>query len=522
MLDAKTMDRPTSRIVIAGGGTAGWLSAARLAAWSRKSGRARLDITLIEAPDIPTIGVGEGSWPTIRDSLSAIGIDEPEFLAECDTSFKQGSRFDGWATGSDGDSYFHPFTPPPPAQPPELVAAWQEVAADSDFAAAVSAQPAVCALNLAPRQRAMPAWSGALNYAYHFDAGKLVALLRRHSVDKLGVRHLAGRIERVEEDQAGGIAALVLAGGGRIEGDLFIDCTGLKALLAGEQLGGGWVDRSDIIFNDRALAAQVPVDPGSPIASQTIGTAHDHGWIWDIGLQSRRGIGCVYASRFCDEDEARATLHSYISARLPEARDYPVRLISFPTGHRERFWVGNCIAVGMAAGFIEPLEASAIVMVELAITALTEGFPEDRGEMPFLARRFNDRFTLCWQRIVEFLKLHYALSRRPGAYWDAQRDPATFPERLLGLLDHWRNHPPSLSDLPLADEIFPAASYQYVYYGMGGPVPAGLPRPPSELARQLRQIAHRARVMHSSLPTNRAYFDALEASCIPPIKELAR
>ncbi|MES2147391.1 MAG: tryptophan halogenase family protein [Pseudomonadota bacterium] len=502
------MDRPISRIIIAGGGTAGWLSAARLAAWSKSSGSVPLDITLVEAPDIPTIGVGEGTWPTFRETLSAIGIEEDEFLATCDSSFKQGSRFDGWLTGSAGDRYFHPFTAPPATDPRELVAAWK-AAGNKDFAHSVCAQPSVCELDLAPRQRNMPAGSGALNYAYHFDASKLVEILRRHAVGRLGVKHVAGRIERIESDGADGIAALLLADGTRIAGDLFIDCTGLKAVLAGEHLGGGWVDRSDVMFNDRALAAQVAVEPGSPIASQTIGTAHDHGWIWDIGLQTRRGIGCVYASQFCSDEEARQTLDGYIAARLPGAGEYPVRAISFPTGYRQRFWTGNCIAVGMAAGFIEPLEASAIVMVELSINALTEGFPENRGEMDFLARRFNQRFTQRWERIVGFLKLHYVLSRRRGRYWDAHRDPSSFPERLGDLIGHWRNHPPSILDLELAEEIFPAASYQYVYYGMGGVPPARLPEPPPALTRLIGQLAHRARAMHSALPGNRAYLDAL-------------
>jgi hypothetical protein len=505
------MSQPVTRIVIAGGGTAGWLAAAVLAAWSRKSGREPLSITLVESPDIPTIGVGEGTWPTIRETLAAIGVDEAEFLSSCDGSFKQGSRFDGWRTGAAGDRYYHPFTAPPAADAAALVAAWRAAAPDLPFAAATSPQPTVCDANLAPRQQAMPPYSGALNYAYHLDAGKLVQLLRRHSVERLGVSHVSGHIRSVIADDANGIAALEIEGRGSIEGDLFLDCTGLRALLIEGHFRAGWTDQSQYLPNDRALAAQVAVDPGAPIASQTVGTAHEAGWLWDIALPTRRGIGCVYSSKFLEDDRARPILDDYIERHLPSAGNYSVRKIEFPTGHRESFWIGNCVALGLSAGFIEPLEASAIVLIELSLRALTESFPSTRERMPFLAERFNAQFTSRWERIVEFLKLHYVLSERDEPYWRDHRARSTIPPRLAELLDLWRDQPPSAADLPLADEIFPPASYQYVYYGMGGTVPAKLPPPPAELVTRFTRLAERTRALAAALPTNRAYLDGLTA-----------
>ena len=182
--------------------------------------------------------------------------------------------------------------------------------------------------------------------------------------------------------------------GDRIEGDLFLDCSGHRALLIGQQLGSGWIDASPHLFNDRALAAQVPVEPGSPIASQTIGTAHDAGWIWDIGLPTRRGIGCVYSSRFMDDDQAEAVLRDYIRTVLGDeaAASTAARRLLFPTGYRERFWIGNCIAVGLSAGFVEPLEASAIVTAELSLSALVDNFPQSTATLPILARRFDELF----------------------------------------------------------------------------------------------------------------------------------
>jgi hypothetical protein len=496
------------RIVIVGGGTAGWLAAARLAS-SPRATMGRLSVTLIEAPDIPTIGVGEGTWPTMRATLGAIGIGEGEFLAACDGSFKQGSRFDGWVTGAADDRYLHPFTAPPAAPTTELLAAWRSGAADLSFAAAMTPQAHVCDLNLAPRQRAMPDYQGAANYAYHLDAGKFAALLARHAVQRLGVRHVADHVTGIDADGAGGIASVSTRQNGEIAGDLFIDCTGHASLLIGGHLGVDWIDRGDTLFNDRALAAQVPVTPGSPVASQTVSTAHEAGWIWDIGLPGRRGIGCVYASRFMDDDAAEAVLRAYIARALPDAPEVPARRLSFPTGHRARFWEGNCIAVGLSAGFIEPLEASAIVMIELSLNALIDNFPASRAALPIHAARFNELFRYRWDRIVEFLKLHYALSRREEPYWLAQRDAAHIPPRLAEMLALWRDQPPSVWDFPRVDEIFSAESHQYILYGMGFPVPADLPATGGRAAGLLADNRQRARSLAAALPANRDYLDAL-------------
>lgn len=507
------MTQPVTRIVIVGGGTAGWLSAAYLAARSGSMSGGPVTVTLIEAPDIPTIGVGEGTWPTMRGTLSDIGLDENDMLACCDGSFKQGSRFDGWVTGEPGDSYYHPFTPPPDARPLDLVAAWREVAPDSAFADAVSAQPALCSLQLAPKQGSTAPYAGALNYAYHLDAARLAERLSKQAM-MLGVERIRDEVVGVEGRDDGAIAALVTRSGAKIEGDLFIDCSGQSALLIGGHFKSEWIDCGPVLANDRALAAQVPVDPSSPIQSVTIGTAHRAGWLWDIGLPNRRGIGCVYSSRFMDEAEAESVLRGHVEATAGSAaaKSTAVRALSFRSGHRAEFWRGNCLAIGLSAGFVEPLEASAIVMIELSLRALVDNFPANREAMPIHARRFNALFRARWDRIVEFLKLHYLLSRRNEPYWQAQRDPESVPPRLAELMEIWRTQPPSAYDFPLAEEIFPAASYQYVYYGMGGAKPDRLPRAGAAAKRALDQLRQRGRALESSLPTNRMLLNSLAAS----------
>lgn len=499
------------KIVIVGGGTAGWLSACLLAAQ-----RPDLSITLVESPDIPTIGVGEGTWPTMRETLGTIGIPEAEFLKQCDASFKQGSRFDGWVTGAAGDTYLHPFTLPPPDEMDALLAGWQSLHPDISFANAMTAQAAVCEQNLAPRQRSMPDYAGALNYGYHLDAGKFAAMLASRGTTNLGVRRIADLVTGVETHSDGDISALQLRDAPPVSGDLFIDCSGHSALLIGRHFDVDWVDRSDVSFNDRALAVQVPVAPDSDIASQTIGTAHEAGWLWDIALPTRRGIGCVYSSRFLSDDAAEQVLADYLRKQMPELdpADFPPRQLSFATGHRARFWHRNCLAIGMSAGFIEPLEASAIVMVELSLKALTENFPVSRTAMDIHAARFNDLFQYRWNRIVDFLKLHYVLSQREEPYWQAQRAPETMPARLAEQLILWRDQPPSAWDFPQVEEIFSAASQQYVLYGMGFPVPQpGAGKSSATSARtSLADVHERGRALVSALPTNRSYLAKMAAT----------
>ncbi|WP_235902583.1 tryptophan halogenase family protein [Sandarakinorhabdus oryzae] len=497
------------RVVIVGGGSAGWLTACVLAA--RRPG---LAITLVESPDIPTIGVGEGTWPTMRETLANIGISESEFLVACDAAFKQGSRFDGWVTGEAGDSYLHPFTLPPAGDTAALLHAWAAMAPGMPFAAAMTAQAAACARDLAPRQRTMPDYGGALNYAYHFDAGKFARLLGRHATQRLGVTHIAADVVATQGAPNGDIEALVLGDGRTLAADLFIDCTGQAARLIGGHCGVAWIDRSTVSFNDRALAAQVPVLPGSPVASQTIGTAHRAGWIWDIALPTRRGIGCVYSSRFMADDEADAVLRAHVAAHVSgvDVAALSPRKLSFATGHRARFWQGNVVAVGLSAGFIEPLEASAIVLIELSARALAEALPASPAVMAVQAKRFNDQFRTRWERIIAFLKLHYVLSQRSEPYWLAQRDPATIPERLAEDLVLWREQPPSARDFPLHDEMFPAASQHYILYGMG----YGLPLPPpapaiTAAAARIAEVQERARRITAALPDNRSYLAAIAA-----------
>jgi 2-polyprenyl-6-methoxyphenol hydroxylase-like FAD-dependent oxidoreductase len=457
------------KIVIVGGGSAGWLTAGLLAAELRRSG-SRVRVSLVESPDVKPIGVGEGTWPTMRTSLSRMGITETDFIRHCDASFKQGTQFIDWARG-EGESYYHPFTPPRGFQEINLAKFWQPLRNRVAFSEAVSPQSRVCDHSLGPKQIVTPEYAANLNYGYHLDAGKFARFLQEHCVGALGVEHLQENIDAIENDQGGDIRVLHTASGRLISGDLFVDCTGMRSLLLGEHFGIGFRDMSHVLFNDSALAVQVPRGEDSePIASTTRSTARSAGWIWDIALPTRRGVGYTYSSRHKSDEGAEQELRQYLSATAGEAfsQSCTPRKIRFRPGYREQFWHRNCVAIGLSAGFVEPLEASALVMIELSAKMLGELMPPDRDVMDIVAARFNRRFQGHWERIVEFLKLHYVLStRKDSDYWRDPRDPASIPPTLGDSLVLWRYHCPWHGDQAQADDLFSTASYQYVLYGMG-------------------------------------------------------
>ena len=504
-------------IVIAGGGTAGWLTAGVLAA----DHGARLRIRVVESPDVATIGVGEGTWPTLRDTLRRIGISEATLVRECDAAFKQGSRFDGWRNGAADDQYFHPFSLPHGYLDANLVAGWLDGGARKPFADTMTPQAKLCRRDKAPKQAATPEYAAVVNYAYHLDAVKLGTLLREHCARTLGVEHVSDHITGVESCENGDIAALVLRERGRLAGDLFVDCTGLRALLLGERFRVRFIGQRDVLFNDCALATQVPyANAQTEIASQTISTAQDSGWIWDIGLPTRRGVGHVYSSAHTSDTEAEAALASYVAASGGPATLPSVRKIRFDPGYRETFWQRNCLAIGLSAGFIEPLEASAIVMIELSAALLSEDFPTTRDDMDIVARRFNDAFGYRWRRVIEFLKLHYVLSARDQSpYWRDHRAVESVPDELRELLRLWRSRAPSHRDFPRSEEIFPSASWQYILYGMGFRSEI-LATHGASIAAARNYFAETERLtmrLHDALPGNRALIDHIRQYGLPTI-----
>ena len=461
------MNRAIRKVVIVGGGTAGWITANMVAEACR-----RLDcvVELVESADIPTIGVGEGTWPSMRMTLRRSGLSEDEFLRTCDASFKQGTRFLGWSGRQVGDDYCHPFSLPVEYASLNPAAYWLASESKTPFAEFVTPQARLIERGLAPKQFETPQYAFAFNYGYHLDAGAFASLLHENAVGR-GVGYIVGNVAHVDARPDGDIAAVVLDTGERIEGDLFVDCTGQRALLIGGHYGVRLTSVKDRLFNDTAIAVQVPYAcRDAPIASATYATAQPAGWIWDIGLQSRRGVGYVHSSAHVEHAAALQTLRRYLERTSPgvDLGSLSFRRIPFEPGYRATSWVANCVAVGLAAGFVEPLEASALALIEQSAGMIADQLPRDRQIMDATAKRFNSKMQHHWNRIVEFLKLHYVTSARDDDdYWRDNRSPASWPESLRDKLALWQQQTPWHDDAPRIDELFPSASYQYVLYGMG-------------------------------------------------------
>jgi tryptophan halogenase len=321
----------------------------------------------------------------------------------------------------------------------------------------------------APKRAGEAPYAAPLNYAYHFDAIKLAKLLADRA-RQLGVQHVQGTVTDVALDARGGIAHLNTDQQGRLErhqADLYIDCTGFHAELIGKALGSPFKSCRDQLFADRALACKLQdakqESRDTPMESCTIATAHEAGWLWEIGLNGSRGIGCVYSSSHMSDERAEEVLRTYCGAGH---EDIAIRSIPFAPGYREQQWVRNCVAVGLSAGFLEPLESTGLVLIEAAVGMIAEMLPHS-GPMEAPARRFNELMVARFDNIVAFLKLHYCLSKRSEPFWRDNANPATVPHRLADLLEQWQLRPPGRFDFVLDTETFAFFNYQYILYGMG-------------------------------------------------------
>lgn len=511
------------RIVIVGGGTAGWLTAAYLSRNLPGAGQpGGWAITLVESPDIGSIGVGEGSFPTLRSTLATLGRSEAEFLRASHATFKQGVRFVDWAggptPGSNGaDDYFHPFNLPLGGDTPGLLPYWLDSVGDParpSYADAVTTQERVIRAGRAPKRAQDADFGGPMNYAYHFDAARLAVFLRDVATSN-GVERIEATIATVQRTEQGDIAAVTPAdGGAAIAGDFFVDCSGFRALLIGDALGAHFKSVEDVLFNDRAIALQIPHDrPDAPVAPYTLATAHEGGWIWDIGLIDRRGTGCVYSSRHMSDDQAEAVIRRYAG---PTTKDLTTRRLQFRTGYREQQWIGNCMAIGLSAGFFEPLESTGIMLIEVAARMLVDMLngPVDRAAIEGAARNFNRQMPARFDAIVEFLKLHYAVSRRADtAYWRDNTDPASWPEGLRDKIAQWRRRLPSRFDFVVDHETFLPPSWAFILHGLGFDTQAGsgaLARSPSLAADAIStfgQIRRATAQAVAGLPDHRALLD---------------
>lgn len=420
------------RVVIVGGGTAGWMTAAALVRLVAPSG---VDIVLIESAEIGTVGVGESTLPHIRAFNERIGIDETDFMKATRATFKLGIRFDDWARK--GDSYIHPFgdygAPGGEAPFHHYWLRAQGLAGDDVGPIDDYSLPIVAAQQgrFAPPSVDPRSLMSTYGYAYQLDATRYAAFLSQRS-QAAGVRRIEGRIIDVTLDgEQGDIVSVTLDRGEVVEGDLFIDCSGFRALLIEQTLKAGFTDWSHWLPCDRAVA--MPCASVEPTVPYTRAQALEAGWRFRIPLQHRVGNGYVYASAFVDQDAATRRLEGLLEG---EALNTPNHL-RFTAGQRTRNWVANCVAVGLSSGFIEPLESTSIYLIQIAITKLIELWPSDRRD-PVAATEFNRQMDLEYERIRDFIILHYAATERDDTpFWNHVRT-MELPDSLSGKIALFR------------------------------------------------------------------------------------
>jgi tryptophan 7-halogenase len=443
------------RIVILGGGTAGWMTATALA---RVLDR-RVAITLLESEAIGTIGVGEATIPTIHWFNELIGLDEAAFFRETKASFKLGIEFVDWA--HPGHRYFHPFGQYGVTLPGvPFHHRWLKARADGlDLPlSAFSLATALAQDNrfARPSGEARSILS-TLGYAYHFDAS-LYARHLRGLAEASGVTRVEGKLRAVERDtESGFVSALVTEAGARMSGDLFIDCSGFRALLIEGEMEAGYEDWSHWLPCDRAVA--VPCARAKEITPYTRSTAKAAGWQWRIPLQHRTGNGYVYCSDFVSDDEAAASLLANLDG---EALAEP-RFLRFTAGRRRRSWIGNVVAIGLSSGFLEPLESTSIHLIQSGIAKLITLFP-DRDCDPALAARYDAILAADMDNIKDFLILHYHATRdKPEPLWQRCRT-MTLPETLIAREEHYRRSGRLMVE---TDDLFRDASWLAVMNGQG-------------------------------------------------------
>jgi tryptophan halogenase len=409
------------KLVIVGGGTAGWMAAASFAHNFGPS----LDITLIDSSDIGTVGVGEATIPAIRDFLRELGMDELEVMRATQATCKLGIEFRDWSRR--GESFVHPFGfYGTPARDLPFHQFWLKLRAlgdatpFGDYCLAI----ALARQNRFTRPHPRPeSGLSVFDWALHFDAGLFARHLRAYATAR-GVRHVDRRIVDVNlRAEDGFIESLALDGGDRVGGELFIDCSGFRGLLIEGALHTGYEDWTHWLPCDRAVA--IPCASAGELMPYTRATALAAGWQWRIPLQHRLGNGYVYCSRHVSDDEAAATLIGNLEGeRLAEPN-----LLRFATGRRRRFWNRNCVALGLAGGFLEPLESTSISLIETGIEKLRRLFP-DRNFDPALAEEFNRISTLEYERLRDFLVLHYHASGRDDTPLWRECRSMEIPERL--------------------------------------------------------------------------------------------
>ncbi|HJV59795.1 MAG TPA: tryptophan halogenase family protein [Albitalea sp.] len=452
-------DKAIRKIVIVGGGTAGWMTAAPLAQMLKGHAHRPCEIVLIESPEIGTIGVGEATLPPIRYYNQTLGLDGVDFIKKTQATFKLGIEFKDW--GRLGHRFFHGFGGfGPPIHNRSSFMYWLRLARSGDMPSYEDWSTATVMARqnrFVPPTGDQPSASNAYSYAFHFDAGLYAAYLREYAMQR-GVERIEGTIVDVElRPDDGFVAGVKLRDGRRIDGDLFIDCSGFRALLIGQAMQSPYEDWSAWLPVNSAQA--VPCERVEPLTPYTTSTARSAGWQWRIPLQHRTGNGHVYCNQFTTDDEAAQVLLDSLDAK---PLDTP-RQLRFTTGRRRNAWVKNVVAVGLSSGFLEPLESTSIQLIMDGVGRLVELMP-DRDFKPGLAAEFNRRMAKQYESIRDFIILHYKLTQRTDSEFWRHSAAMPIPDTLQHQIELFRE---SGRVVILDSDSFAEQSWFSMMYGLG-------------------------------------------------------
>lgn len=458
--------------LILGGGTAGWMAALL---FERAFPESR--ITLVESSEVGPIGVGEGSTPALKAFFDALGICEADWMPRCNATYKSGIRFSGWSAAPGFESYFHPFHT---QFDRDHIKALQHNSRLRRTGVDVHAHPDLfCYSHYLAERRLCPAtprsFPFSVQYGYHFSAGLLAAYLKEVALAR-GVAWRDARICNVDQDASGNVTSVATRDGETLAADFFVDCSGFASIIAKKALGIGWRSYSDALFNDTALTIATPRE--AIISSQTTSTALRHGWAWRIPQQDRVGNGYVFSSRYCSPANAEQELRAHLGLG---PGDGETRLVPFKSGRLDTFWNRNTLAVGLSQGFLEPLEATALALVQLTLVRFVRALGEG-GYTNAQTQLFNQEIAAAFDGVKDYIHTHFLTSdRRDTAYWcDCAANGSAVSPRLRAVLECWfacGDLPETLRAVGL-DRHYKINSWFYILSGMGiYPQPESLRQP---------------------------------------------
>ena len=495
-------ERTPPNIVILGGGSAGWITACLMQReWGDRGGL----VTVIESPEIGIIGVGEGSTPQLKAFFDHLDIAESDWMSACDATYKLGIRFTGWSERAEFGSYFHPF-PGPVDLHTEPAFIHNVALARRGFDVPAHPDKYFLATRLAEEGKApqsSKSFPFAPSYGYHFDAYKLGAFLRDWAVER-GVVHKPAKVVEVVRGDDGSVIALKCDDGSAIPGDFFVDCSGFRSMLVQQELEEPFLSFSDNLFNDRAVV--MPTEHDAPYRPQTDAVAMRAGWRWSIPLTTRVGNGYVYSSAYISDEEAEAELRAAIGMQGSEVE---ARFLKMKVGRVENSWTQNCLAAGLAQGFIEPLEATALHIVIATTLEFMQAF-EQGGFSPQHRDHFNQKTAARYEGIRDYIVGHYRLNQRTDAgYWRANAANQSLSDGLKSMMTAWFTH----KDVAAANssvyeqEYYSSASWHCLFAGYGTfpqpektqPLPPNIEAPDfSDVMRILRGSAENFETLRQS------------------------